>query len=139
MACAVAISNFTVGPKTNVVPPVTWTHLAESGKTLYVVITYLTYAGEDVTAATFAGVAMTKQHVSQDAQAQFHTVEIFSLVNPPAGSGTVSVTSTQNLFRTVSFNIANGPVDGCVVGVYTAMSGVTTRYLYGFGYDTNAL
>lgn len=137
MPFTVGISNFTIGPYSPSAPA-SWTHLAESGKTIYAIATYLTYAGEDVLSATFGGVPMTKQSVTVVQAGQFHTTEIFSLVNPTAGSGTIQI-SGAGLVRMASFNIENGPVDGCVVGVSSSMSGVTTRHLYGAGYNTDDL
>lgn len=133
-SCLATQSNFTAPPWP---AGTTWPHTAEAGKALYVVITYLTYAGEDVATATFNGIPMQKQWVSENAAGQFHTVEIFSLVDPPSGPGTVLI--NFSVLRAASFNVENGPADGSVVGVVAAMSGVTTRYLYGFGYDSNAL
>jgi len=130
------LSNFlSTGGGTSTPLPVSWFATAEFGKTLYVGVRYLTYKGDGVLQATFNGIAMEKQNAIETAFAQFHTIELFSLTNPPPGPFLVEVTGTGGIFRTFSFNIADGPTDGCVTGVYAINSGVTARYLYGFGYN----
>lgn len=132
---ATAISNFTVGPYNSATP--SWSHTAEAGKRIYVIVTYLTYAGEGVVGVTIDGTPMVEQAASEEAQAQFHTVQVFSGATESSISGAVTITVNTPMFRVASFNISDGPLDGCVTGLYTAMSGVTSRYFYGFGYDTN--
>src|SRR5262245_64852616 len=109
MSCQVTLSHFTAPPWMGSGIG-TWQHHAVLGTRIYVAITYLTYAGEDVTVVTCDGVPMQKHHVSEDAFGQFHTLEVFSAL--AIGTGPVTIQTSFNVFPAAPGNIAKGRAAG---------------------------
>jgi hypothetical protein len=140
-SCLPVMSNVTPFSASATTGPVSWSHTAEAGKTVYAVV-QCTSNGSDFT-ATYGGVPMVLQGFGRPLASGFRPSMVFSLTNPTPGAANIVVTMASGSSANwggKSFNIAHGPLDGGIsMFAVRYVDSVTSLTLPCAGWDEDAL
>lgn len=120
---------------------ITWSHTAEANKTIYAIcFARSTAATVTTSTCTFGGVAMELQYQNYGIGA-FHTsVLVYSLRNPTPGAANIIFTPPASaILNGGSFNIENGPVDGCIILPGMFVNNLDSMVKKCYAWDTDAL
>jgi hypothetical protein len=137
------IGNTSVGDGTGV-DTITFSHTAESGKTIYLLI------GSSIAdlfnifdyTATFGGVSLNIKFNWAESGLTNKRMFVFSLTNPTPGTDDIvfSTTAAAANISAIAFNVADGPVNGDIIlpGAYTQYN-VDTLTRTGYGWDADGI